>query len=788
MGDRRKNRSFSSLFGGFRRSDFSSFWRFFHSAFFSWFVFTVLVFAISLALSFHVDYLPANVKVGRVAPKDIKADQNYEIVDEKATETNRREAIRNVAPVFDFDESVLSEVDQQVHEAFEASRQALQSLADQEEIQRILLTSLGLQPTEDQIRALILDEFSADTEYSLRNTLRQSMSQMVVLNRNDLAGAESSGITLRYIQRNPAGQTSEASEDEALLKDISTVKTLDSVQTSLLDRAKQAPKEKTKAVASGQLLEIASRLVRPNLSFDAVETELRKARALGNVRNVIIKVQAGESILRSGDRYESHHLVLLEGIRKQKNQTSFAIKFLGTALFVSLLLLITYVFSNRFIRKFNPTREDLYFLGGILLLLLLSVRLAAALSSAFRDLLPFDVSVQALYYAIPVAAGAMLTRYILNSEISLVFAIVASALTGMFLEGDLDLSIYYLISGIAAAAAIAHVERRSQILRAGVVVGAVNAMVVLAIKLVSVVSITNVLNLPNILLNMGLAFLGGLLAAIFVMVLAPIAEMLFDYVTDIKLLELGNLNHPLLKEMIVKAPGTYHHSQLVAVLAEAAAAEIGANPLLARVGSYFHDVGKMRKPSYFIENQQGGENRHDKLAPSMSALIIASHVKDGLDLAREYKLPKRIADFIPQHQGTKIISFFYNKAVEQAEAAGNTVDEKDYRYPGPRPQTREAGIILLADGVEAAVRSIPEKNPQKIQGMVQKIINKNFTEAQLDECDMTLKDLHLIAESFVRVLVGIYHQRIEYPDVEEKRSNVTPLKEIRPRESEANAR
>lgn len=788
MADTRKNRSFSSLFGGFRRSDFSSFWRFFHSAFFSWFVFTVLVLAISLTLSFHVDYLPPNVKVGRVAPKDIKADQNYEIVDEKATETNRGDAIRNVAPVFDFDESVLTEVDQQVHDAFEQSRQALQSLADQDEIQRILLTTLGLQPTEDQIRALMLDEFSTDTEYSLRNTLRQSMSQMVVVNRNDLTGAEESGITLRYIQRSP-GQSAEGSEDEALLKDISAVKALDSVQTSLLERAKQSPaKEKGKAVTSGQLLEVASRLVRPNLSFDAVETELRKARALGNVRNVIIKVQAGESILRSGDRYEPHHLILLEGIRKQKSQTSFVIKFFGTALFVSLLLLITYVFSNRFIRKFNPTREDLYFLGGILLLLLLSVRLDAALSSAFRDLLPFDVSVQALYYAIPVAAGAMLTRYILNSEISLVFAIVASALTGMFLEGDLDLSIYYLISGIAAAAAIAHVERRSQILRAGVVVGSVNAVVVLAIKLVSVVSITNVLNLPNILMNMGLAFTGGILASIFVMVLAPIAEMLFDYVTDIKLLELGNLNHPLLKEMIVKAPGTYHHSQLVAVLAEAAAAEIGANPLLARVGSYFHDVGKMRKPSYFIENQQGGENRHNKLAPSMSALIIASHVKDGLDLAREYKLPKRIADFIPQHQGTKIISFFYNKAVEQAEAVGNTVDEKDYRYPGPRPQTREAGIILLADGVEAAVRSIPEKTPTKIQGMVQKIINKNFTEAQLDECDMTLKDLHLIAESFVRVLVGIYHQRIEYPDVEEKRSNVTPLKEIRSRESEANAR
>ncbi|MCE9624495.1 MAG: hypothetical protein K8R69_03430, partial [Deltaproteobacteria bacterium] len=366
-----------------------------------------------------------------------------------------------------------------------------------------------MQPTEDQVRSLMQDEFSLDTEFTLRNLIRQSMSQMVVASRNDLNGAEDAGMTLRYVQKQK-----NASEDEAQLKDLSSVKTVDAVQTALLDRAKQSPKDKGKAIQPSQVLEIASRLVRPNLSYDAVETELRRARAMSNVRNVIIKVQAGESIIRSGDRYEPHHIVILEGIRRVKSDTSFAIKFLGTALFVSILLLITYAFSKRFIRKFNPTREDLYFLGGVLILLLLSVRIAAGLSSAFRDLLPFDVSVQALYYAIPVAAGAMLTRYILNSEISLVFAIVASALTGMFLEGDLDLSIYFLISSIVAASAIAHVERRSAVLRAGVMVGLVNAAVVLAIKLVTVVSVNNVLSLPNVFMNMGLAFTGGLLAAV----------------------------------------------------------------------------------------------------------------------------------------------------------------------------------------------------------------------------------------------------------------------------------
>ncbi len=379
----------------------------------------------------------------------------------------------------------------------------------------------------------------------------------------------------------------------------------------------------------------------------------------------------------------------------------------------------------------------------------------------------------------------MLTRYLLNSEIALVFAIVLSALTGMFLQGDLDLSIYFLMSSIVAAAAMARVDRRTAILRAGLLVGVVSSMVILAIKLITVVSVTDVFSVAEVSSSMVMGFFGGILASIFVMVMAPIAEGIFHYVTDIQLLELGNLNHPLLRDMIVKAPGTYHHSQLVAVLSEAAAAQIGANPLLARVGSYFHDIGKMRKPAYFIENQTDGVNRHDSLSPSMSALIIASHVKDGLELAREYKLPQKISDFIPQHQGTKLISFFYNKALKLNEGKDTPVDEKLYKYPGPRPQTREAGIILLADGVEASVRSLVEKTPQKIQTKVQQIINNNFIEEQLDECDMTLRDLHCIAETFTRVLVGIYHQRIAYPEgLEKKRDNratVTPLKKVAPR-------
>lgn len=764
-------KSLKALLGGFSRSDFSSWRAFTRSAFLGWFVFALMVLGISLILSFQAKTLPSEFQVGNVAPKDIKADRNYEIVDSHATELNRESAFASILPVYDYDSNVIQEVDQKIRDAFRETRQQTNAEKTPEELEKIFTSALGLDFSGETLKALGENKFSEASEYNLRRLVTLAMDQKIVSSRSVLPFEEKAEITLKEIRKDPP-------ENEYIWPEWQGMKSIAEVEEQLPGLAEKLGATQGEGVPPSQLVPLARLLLLPNTIYNSVETDLRRARAVSNVPDVIIKVQAGEAIIRSGDRYEPYHLTILKGIQQQKSQTDFLTKFMGTALFVALLLLITYVFSKKYIRKFSPDRQDLYFLGGVLLLLLLSVRLAATFSSALADLMPFSVPVTAFYYAIPVAAGAMLVRYILNSETALIFAIVASSLSGMFLEADLDLSIYYLISGIVAAAAIAHVERRSSILRAGLVTGAVNALVILSIKLITVVSVTGSLEWTQVLFETLMGLVGGITVAMVVMVLAPIAELVFDYVTDIKLLELGNLNHPLLREMIVKAPGTYHHSQLVAVLAEAAAAQIGANPLLARVGSYFHDIGKMRKPEYFIENQQGGVNRHDKLSPSMSALIIASHVKDGIEMAREYKLPSRITAFIPEHQGTKRMNYFYKKALEQSEGK-ELVDEKVYSYPGPRPQTRESGIILLADGVEASVRSLPDKSPQKIQAQVQKIINSNFIEEQLDECDMTLRDLHAIAETFVRVLTGIYHQRIAYPEMEEKKgATVTPLKNL----------
>jgi putative nucleotidyltransferase with HDIG domain len=239
-------------------------------------------------------------------------------------------------------------------------------------------------------------------------------------------------------------------------------------------------------------------------------------------------------------------------------------------------------------------------------------------------------------------------------------------------------------------------------------------------------------------------------------------EWLLGIATNIRLLELSDLNHPLLKQLAMQAPGTYHHSLMVGNLAEAAAEDIGANSLLARVGSYYHDVGKMSKPLYFSENQHGGKNKHDELTPNMSALILTAHTREGVELARESRLNQPIIDFIEQHHGTSLMPFFYQKAMELS--SGQDVSEENFRYPGPRPQSREIAVCMLADSVEAASRTLTNPTHGRIKAMVEKITNNKFIDGQLDECDLTLKDIHAITDSFVRVMSGYLHSRVEYPE------------------------
>ncbi len=312
------------------------------------------------------------------------------------------------------------------------------------------------------------------------------------------------------------------------------------------------------------------------------------------------------------------------------------------------------------------------------------------------------------------------------------------------------------LSGVYAISAY---SARTALLRAGLVVGGAGAILALALEVLR----GEMDSLGHGLYGAALAFVGGAVGVgLLISFLLPLLERLFHVLTDVRLLELSNVDNPLLQQLAVKAPGSYNHSLVVGTLAEEGARSVGANPLFCRVAAVYHDIGKVNHPEYYVENQRG-RNPHDRLTPSMSALIIASHVKDGIKLAREAGLPDQIVDIIPQHHGTKLMTYFYEKAKSMSDPGLGPVKEEDFRYPGPKPQTREAAIFMLADSIEAAARTIDEPTSNRLKEMIPKITNSIVLDGQLDHCDLTFADLERIQQAFHRLLVGMYHHRVDYP-------------------------
>jgi putative nucleotidyltransferase with HDIG domain len=365
-------------------------------------------------------------------------------------------------------------------------------------------------------------------------------------------------------------------------------------------------------------------------------------------------------------------------------------------------------------------------------------------------------------FATPVAIAALLTTLLLHQRLGMVVAFAIALLTGILNDFSLPLAVTATVGGVTMAAIAQRARTAHDLWRSGLITGLAQAFVTLFLA-VSLEWSKARLGITTLS-----AFAGGILASFIALGARPFLESFFSRVSNLRLLELADVNHPLLKRMSIEAPGTFHHSLIVASLAEDAANAIGANGLLCRVGAYFHDIGKMVKAEYFIENQGTFGNPHDQVSPSLSKIVITSHVKEGVALAKANKIDQQIADFIPQHHGTSQIEYFYRKALklEESEEEKEEVDAQEYRYPGPRPQSRETGIVMLSDSVEAASRTLEEPNHQRYKDLVYKIINKKLFDGQLDETSLTLKDLHTIAERFTATLTSVHHARIPYPDAE----------------------
>jgi putative nucleotidyltransferase with HDIG domain len=437
---------------------------------------------------------------------------------------------------------------------------------------------------------------------------------------------------------------------------------------------------------------------------------------------------------------------------------------LVSAVMFVVMSLVFFSYLRRFtLNRVSVSNKDLAIMGVVTILVAVFTKffiflMNAAFSSHFGSMIPEA----AFMYAAPVALGPMLVGLlIVSGEVVWIFTLFLAIVLGVMVDFKFAFVLVSVVGGLAAARGVHKFKRRNDLYWAGVRTGLVNAAMVL---LVTVMIGRNEENFLSLLAwSVPAGFLSGILASLLASALIPILESVFNATTDVALMELANLNHPLLKEMIVKAPGTYHHSLVVGSMVESAAEEIGANSLLAKVMSYYHDIGKTEHAQYFIENQKAGHNPHDHLSPNMSKTILIAHVKDGVELGLEHKLGKPIIDGIVQHHGTTLIQFFYNRAVENQDEEIDEVQEADYRYPGPRPQFREAALIMLADSIEAASRSLDEPTPMRLQNIVKNIIQRKFMDGQLEECNLTLKDLSIIEDAFIRVLLGIYHQRIDYP-------------------------
>ncbi len=688
---------------------------------------------------------PTEFTAGDIVPRDIKAPRDLLIPDDDLSEQKRNDAERAVANLYDYDPAAGNVIAQQVVQILASLRLGLDQEKPEEQQIVELESRFGVKVDRKSFAALTA--FSAQTENS------EAVSRIMTrLYRYKIAG----NLKLFDADR-PKGVIFRSIDTHAEVVDSGQeeIHGLGQLQESLAKAIKATglPSDQQKA-----LRELIVPLLRPNISFNQNETEARKHAARAAVKPVLIQVKKGEMIVREGDRISPDQIKRLGALRADSSMVSLWRNVMGMLLSCFLLIYFAHTFASRNIRKYKPENRDLVFLVAIfvahILVLKISIFISAALGSAF----PY-VEQNAYYYVFPFAVGTMLVRIVLNSETSLIYAIISAIVTGALFGNSFAVMVFVFLTSLAGAHWVRHVTERSSLFHAGLRLGMFNFVLLFALQLMT----SRPFDL-QLVYKLGFGFAGGLVAAVVVTGVVPLVESLFRYTTNIKLLELANMNNPLLRDLMVQAPGTYHHSVIVGNLAEAAAENIGVNPLMVRVAAYYHDIGKIKKPLYFIENIGGQENRHDKLAPSMSALILMAHVKEGTEMARENRLGQALTDILRQHHGTSLMKFFYDRAKSKADPEVEQINERDYRYPGPKPQTREAALIMLADAIEAASRTLTDPTPARIQGMVQKIINNIFIDGQLDECELTLKDIHNIAKSFNLVLGGIFHYRVDYPE------------------------
>ncbi|MDZ7331862.1 MAG: HDIG domain-containing protein [candidate division KSB1 bacterium] len=722
--------------------------KFFEKYFKTIVVASIVVFAISIMLPHGKSYKYGDLKDKEVyLGEEIIAPFTFAIYKtEEELKRDRQRAEEQVLPVFNRNDTLSNKNQQRLAVFFDSLRAIRQkNINGATVITRVaqLLSHFSISfPDENLVQFLRISSQTKLNEFQeqlLR--LARDMYAVGILNVN------------KEVIKHGEGKISVVTVNEEIVDEYRSFYNFSEIEAVLLEKLRAAfPNDDLRVRIGYQILKP---FIRANLIYDEVETHRRIVEARNNVPLAKGTVLEKERIINRNERITKEHLdklnsLAIELAAREAGVSALltAVRYFGKLLIIALAVAVFAIFlsfsKNRFLILADLKRVVLIAIIFLLVTFLTYNINRFSLSS----------------YLIPITIGSMLLTIFFDTKVGFAGTAVLSLIIGLMRGGEFNIAAVSLLVGIIGVLSVKRIRDRSWLFHSIVMIVAAYWVSITAVEII------RYSNFKTMATCWMYGALNGFLSPLMVYGLQVLFEYFFDIATDMKLLELLDLNNPLLKKLAMEAPGTYHHSLMVGNLAEVAADAIGANALLARVGAYYHDVGKIEKREYFIENQMRSKNPHEKLSPTMSCLILVNHVKKGLEIAKKYRLPQQIRDFIAEHHGTNIIKYFYQKALERNN--GTEIEESTFRYPGPRPRTKETGIVMLADAVEAASRTLKDPSPSRIRTMVSAIVQERFNDSQLDDSPLTLKDLTKIKESFATVLLGTFHARIEYPDQDEK--------------------
>lgn len=729
-----------------------------------------LVLLFSLILSFLIFFQfdqPYDMRIGDVVKSDVVSPFTFEMTDEVTTEEKRLRAEYSVPVVYDYDTSVFERVSSGVYRSFRTQRARLKEiewpktakgrenmLREYYEYKPQFERELGVSVSDFMFEWLVENRFSPKIEGAVIRNLENWYEKKIAEAPDRFIPSSQKSVLARVVHKSNLGREFTLEKNE--IHDLQSPEDFNFESNQGLEKLLESDR--------ANILYLSRSLIVPNLTLNKQEAASRRQHAREGVLPVNITIKKNQVIAPQGSVVQPFHMAMIRQIQSIQADRRGTWMIISLALFLTLLIVVFASYLRRFtLNKVRVFKKDSLVMMVVILFVVFLTKIYLFVTDAvFMAKYGHILTSKVFLFAAPVATAPMVMGLLISSgEVVWLFTAFMAICLGIMTDFNFNFMLVSMVGGIAGARGVFNCKTRNDIYFAGIRTGLVNSLLIAF--LVTVTKIDQEGTLNEVYYTIPAGFVGGIFSAMVTMMIVPLLESVFNYTTDVKLLELSNLNHPLLKEMIVKAPGTYHHSMMVGSMVEAAAEEIDANPLLGKVMCYYHDIGKTGHSNYFIENQKPGQNPHDHISPFMSKTLLIAHVKDGVELGVQHKLGKPIIDGIIQHHGTTLISFFYNKATEMQKEDDCELSEEDFRYPGPKPQFREAALCMLADSIEAAARSLDEPTPSRLQNIVRNVIQRKFQDGQLDQCNLTLRDISKVENAFTRILLGIYHQRIDYP-------------------------